>query len=83
MPKGDRVRTPFPRSPKRKPKHRPASRHDAPENMDRTVYSEEERQFLAAVEKYQRTSGRRFPTHCEILKYVVKALGYRRPEFPD
>ncbi len=46
-------------------------------------YSDEERQFLLAVERFKRTRRRPFPTWKEILLHVVKALGYRRPDFPD
>jgi hypothetical protein len=38
-------------------------------------YSDEEREFLAAVDKYKQK--RRFPTLCELLA-VLKGLGYRK-----
>src|SRR5947199_3760049 len=41
-------------------------------------YSDEELEFLAAIQEYKRTSGRQFPTWSEVLG-VVRGLGYRRP----
>lgn len=38
-------------------------------------YSEEEIQFMRALDDYKRTSGRMFPTCSEILE-VVRSLGY-------
>ncbi len=40
-------------------------------------YDPDEVEFLAAVQEYQRQTGRKFPTFCEILA-VVKSLGYSR-----
>jgi hypothetical protein len=40
-------------------------------------YSDEEREFLLAIEKYQRASGRRYLSWHEVLR-VLKSLGYRK-----
>jgi hypothetical protein len=45
-------------------------------------YSEEERQFLVAIDRYRSSQRRPFPTARELLG-VVKSLGYRRPDFSD
>lgn len=45
-------------------------------------YTDEEREFLAAIDAYKRLHRRPFPTLCEILD-VVHGLGYRRPGFDD
>ncbi len=52
------------------------------ENFPGSDYSAEEVQFFRAVDRYKRQSGRPHPSLREILR-VVKALGYRRPDFPD
>ena len=45
-------------------------------------YSQEEIQFMSALDEYKRRSGRMFPTCSEILE-VVKGLGYeKRPDAP-
>ena len=41
------------------------------------AYSDEEREFLLAIEKYQRESGRRYLSWHEVLR-VFKSLGYRK-----
>jgi hypothetical protein len=38
-------------------------------------YSDEEIQFMRAIDDYKRASGRMFPTCSEILE-VIRALGY-------
>lgn len=38
-------------------------------------YSEDEAEFMRAMESYKMKSGRRFPTCCEILE-VLRGLGY-------
>ena len=48
-----------------------------PTTCDRD-YGGDEVEFMQAVERYKRTSGRMFPTCSEILE-VVKSLGYTRP----
>lgn len=40
-------------------------------------YNEEEIEFMQALDKYKRTSGRMFPTCSEILE-VIRGLGYVR-----
>ena len=44
-------------------------------------YSDDEIQFMHALDAYKRTSGRMFPTCSEILE-VIRALGYVRTELP-
>jgi hypothetical protein len=45
-------------------------------------YSEEEVEFMRALEQYKRASGRMFPTCSEVLE-VLRGLGYeRRPMHP-
>ena len=41
-------------------------------------YTAAELEFMFAVEKYKRTSGRMFPTWSELLE-VLKGLGYEKP----
>lgn len=38
-------------------------------------YSDDEAEFMRAMESYKMKSGRRFPTCCEILE-VLRGLGY-------
>lgn len=40
-------------------------------------YTDEEVEFMRALEQYKRTSGRMFPTCSEILE-VIRGLGYER-----
>jgi hypothetical protein len=47
-------------------------------NYPGSDYSDEEREFLQAMERYQRQNHVRFPTYREVLK-VAHDLGYRRP----
>lgn len=49
-----------------------------PTTCDRD-YGREELEFMQALERYKRTSGRMFPTCSEILE-VVRGLGYRRTD---
>jgi hypothetical protein len=44
-------------------------------------YSDDEIQFMHALDAYKRTSGRMFPTCSEILE-VIRALGYVRVNAP-
>ena len=39
-------------------------------------------EFARAMDDYRRTSGRMFPTWCEVLE-VLRSLGYRRLTLPD
>jgi hypothetical protein len=41
------------------------------------VYTDEEWEFIRAVEEYRRINHRQFPTSSEILE-VAKCLGYRK-----
>ena len=49
-----------------------------PTTCDRD-YGREELEFMQALDRYKRTSGRMFPTCSEILE-VVRGLGYRRAD---
>ena len=40
-------------------------------------YSLDELEFMKAVDQYKKTSGRPFPTLCELLE-VVRSLGYQK-----
>jgi len=40
-------------------------------------YTDDEIEFMKAMDKYKRTSGRQFPTWSEVLE-VVRDLGYNR-----
>jgi len=40
-------------------------------------YAADEIEFMQAIERYKRTSGRMFPTCSEVLE-VVRSLGYVR-----
>jgi hypothetical protein len=42
-------------------------------------YTDEEREFLMAMEAYKKRAGRPFPTWSEALE-VLKGLGYRKAE---
>jgi len=44
-------------------------------------YSEEEIEFLTAMDSYKRANRRPFPTWSEVLE-VIRALGYRKVETP-
>jgi hypothetical protein len=44
-------------------------------------YSEEEREFLIALDRYKRQHQRPFPTACEVLA-VLRGLGYRKTPQP-
>ena len=43
-------------------------------------YSQDEIEFMQALDQYKRDSGRMFPTCSEILE-VIRALGYFKPEW--
>ncbi len=66
---------PAPRSERRKVSRR---RQIDPTTCERD-YSQDEIEFMQAMDAYKRSSGRMFPTCSEILE-VVRALGYTRPE---
>ncbi|MEI8367810.1 MAG: hypothetical protein WCJ31_05195 [Planctomycetia bacterium] len=61
--------------PHRSPKG-PRRRFIDPTTCERD-YGSEEVEFMQALERYKRASGRMFPTCSEILE-VVRSLGYRR-----
>ena len=61
--------------PHRTPKG-PRRRFIDPTTCDRD-YGPEEVEFMRALERYKRSSGRMFPTCSEILE-VVRSLGYQR-----
>ena len=63
-------------APHRTPKGPRRRRFIDPTTCDRD-YGPEEVEFMRALERYQRASGRMFPTCSEILE-VVRALGYQR-----
>jgi hypothetical protein len=63
---------PTPKGPRRR-------RFIDPTTCDRD-YGPEEVEFMRALERYKRSSGRMFPTCSEILE-VVRSLGYQR-DFP-
>lgn len=44
-------------------------------------YTEEEMEFLTAIDAYKRANRRPFPTWSEVLE-VIRALGYRKVEAP-
>ena len=52
------------------------------ENFPGSDYSDEERAFLVAMERYKRRNGRPFPTCREVL-YVLRSLGYRKVAEPE
>lgn len=52
-----------------------------PDGGGETVYTDEERDFILAVERYQRVNRRPFPTFREVL-YVALSLGYRKVAEP-
>ncbi len=58
-------------SPRRKKQRR---RHIDPTTCERD-YSEQEIEFMRAMDDYKRDSGRMFPTCSEVLE-VIRALGY-------
>ena len=41
-------------------------------------HTENEMEFISAMQRYQQTSGRKFPTWSEVLE-VVTTLGYHKP----
>lgn len=48
-----------------------------PTTCDRE-YSDEELEFMQAMQEYKKSSGRMFPTWSEVLE-VLRALGYMKP----
>ena len=74
---------PAPRTTRRRPTAQaPASRRsDRRRMVDPTTcereYAADELEFMQALDRYKRTSGRMFPTCSEILE-VVRSLGYAK-----
>lgn len=73
---------PSPRSVSRAaPADRSAARRARRRMIDPTTcerdYGPEELEFMQALDRYKRTSGRLFPTCSEVLE-VLRSLGYRR-----
>lgn len=62
-----------PRKPRPLPKERPQG-HPASSNMD---YTEDQTEFLMAVDAFKTRTGKQFPTNCEILT-IVQSLGYKK-----
>lgn len=60
---------------------RSAARHARRRMIDPTTcerdYGPEELEFMQALDRYKRTSGRMFPTCSEVLE-VLRSLGYQR-----
>jgi len=60
---------------------RSATRHARRRMIDPTTcerdYGPEELEFMQALDRYKRTSGRMFPTCSEVLE-VLRSLGYQR-----
>lgn len=63
-------------APHRTPRGPRRRRFIDPTTCDRD-YGPEEVEFMQALERYKRSSGRMFPTCSEILE-VVRSLGYQR-----
>ena len=55
--------------------------HTHPATTVATVYEDDERDFLLAVEEFKSRTGRRFPLHTDILA-IVKSLGFVRQVAP-
>ena len=64
-------------SPRRKVERR---RQIDPTTCERD-YSDDEIEFMKAMDDYKRKSGRQFPTWSEVLE-VMRSLGYRKVEAP-
>ncbi len=58
----------------------PRRRHIDPTTCERD-YTIQEREFMIALDKYKRSSGRMFPTCSEILE-VIRNLGYVQCDLP-
>lgn len=52
------------------------------ETSTRGVMPAEDWEFCKAMDRYKTKYGRLFPTWREVL-WVLKGLGYRRPDYPD
>lgn len=67
-----------PRSYRGKPGHEAGGGHPT---TSETVYTDDETEFLRAIEQYRRENRRPFPTYAEVLA-VLRSLGYRRVAEP-
>lgn len=61
-----------------RPAAAPARRRRVDPTTCERDYTADEVEFMQAVERYKRCTGRAFPTCSELLE-VVRSLGYRRP----
>jgi len=57
-------------------------RSDERKSAEEGQMSDEQFEFLMAVDEYKRTNARPFPTWTEVLE-VIKALGYRKVTEPQ
>ncbi len=57
-------------------------RSDERKNAEEGQMSDEQFQFLMAIDEYKRKNSRPFPTWTEVLE-VIKALGYRKVAEPQ
>ncbi|AGA26479.1 hypothetical protein [Singulisphaera acidiphila] len=49
-----------------------------PATMTTATYNADECEFMAAIEHFKARTGRKFPTHADMLA-IIKSLGYSRP----
>jgi hypothetical protein len=68
---GDQTARPVTKAPRPK---KPRRRHIDPTTCERD-YSEDEIEFMRAMDDYKRDAGRMFPTCSEVLE-VIRSLGY-------
>src|SRR5262249_52710816 len=52
------------------------------ESFPGSDYTDEEREFLQAIDRYKRTHGRPYPTWREVLN-VLRELGWRKTQGPS
>ncbi len=57
----------------------PAGVKSTADGTDTYDYSDDEIEFLRAMDLYKREKSRPFPTWCEVLE-VVRSLGYRKEQ---
>jgi hypothetical protein len=67
-----------PRCATRKTEHATSRRRLIDPTTCERDYAADELEFMQALDRYKRTSGRMFPTCSEVLE-VVRSLGYARP----
>ncbi|MCE9632459.1 MAG: hypothetical protein K8S94_17375 [Planctomycetia bacterium] len=74
------------KSPRSSARNKPSESHAAVRHNRRRMidpstcerdYQPEELEFMQALDRYKRTSGRMFPTCSEVLE-IVRSLGYQR-----